>query len=114
MVRLNMSSHPNRHLADLGFVDLFLQVDLADPQLPQKLRDILTNHIGDDSDVVLTPPGLAPLAVLTVTILHGITGSFPRIQTLVRGDGGFVPGPIWDLNQIRTDARMQRQGMIAL
>jgi len=113
-VRLNLSGHPNQALTQQGFVDLPLQVDLTDPALPGRLTQLLANHIGDDADVVVALPGLAPLAALVLAIVHGLTGSFPRVQTLVRDGAVWIPGPILDLNQVRTQARTTRPGIIAL
>ena len=113
-ILLNMSGHPNPGLAQMGFIDLPLQVDLTDPALPGRLTQLLHDHIGDDADVVVALPGLAPLAALVLAIIHGLTGGFPRIQTLIRDGANWVPGPVLDLNQIRSDARATRPGVITL
>ena len=113
-VRLNMSGHPNPGLAQMGFVDLPLQVDLADPNLPARLTQLMADQIGDDPDVVVALPGLAPLAALTLAIIHGLTGAFPRVQPLIRDGANWVPGPVLDLQQVRNDARQARPGVIVL
>jgi hypothetical protein len=116
LIKLNLSGHENAHLADLGFKHPgVLHVDLTDPNLAQKICDFLLQlGISSDSKVVIALPGLAPLAALIIATIHGLTGDFPIIQTLVRGDEGFVPGPLMDLNAIRELARKSRPGAIIL
>ena len=115
MIKLNLSGHPNAHLDAMGFVNPgALHVDLADPQLSDKLIRFLQPLVGDHDQVVVALPGLAPLATLVVTILHGLTGNFPVIQPLVRGDNGFVPADPIDLNLVRQQARCARTNAIIL
>jgi len=115
-LKINMSGHENVHLKEMGF--LFpgtLHVNLTDPDLTQKLCVLLKElGVSSDSKVVLALPGLAPLAALIITVIHGITGEFPVVQTLVRSGDGFVPGPLMDLNGVRETARKSRPGAIIL
>lgn len=124
-VKLNMSGHKNLELAVQGFQDLSLHVDLNDPELGSKVAGILSPRCGegdqativaeakidiDSGDVVtLALPGLAPLAVITIVVIHGLTGNFPLVQTLVRqSNGSFAPGPIVDLQTLRNDVVRKR------
>jgi len=115
-VKINLSGHANPELERLGF--LFpgaIQVDLADPELAQKLVNFLRPHISSADVVIVALPGLAPLAALTVAVIHGLSGTFPTIQPLIRGESGFVPGPCQDLQELRNSvARQSRVGIVNL
>ena len=116
IVKLNLSGHANPELDKLGFVfPGVLHVDLADPELTVKLTNFLAPLMGSGDQVVVALPGLAPLAALVLVIIHGLTGNFPTIQPLVRGESGFVPGPQIDLQTLRNDvARTARKDVIVL
>ena len=119
MIKLNLSGHQNKSLADQGFVmPAILHVDLSDPQLFDKLVDFLRSDCGVESDSVVTValPGLAPLAVFVVTAIHGLTGHFPTIVPLVCSEeGGFSPVNPVPLQVLRNDvARASRTGLKAL
>jgi len=114
-VKLNLSGHANAHLDAMGFINPgTLHVDLNDDQLVDKLIQFLKPLVGDHDQVVVALPGLAPLAALIVTILHGLTGNFPIIQPLVRSDNGFVPSNPIDLNAVRQQARCARTNTVVL
>jgi len=116
VIKLNLSGHANEHLDQMGFAfPGTLHVDLSDPELGQKLTNFLSPLMGSGDHVVVALPGLAPLAALVLTIIHGLTGSFPTVQPLVRGESGFVPGPQIDLQTLRNDvARASRKDVIIL
>ena len=115
-IKLNLSGHANEHLDQLGF--LFpgvLHVDLSDPELATKLTAFLSPFMTSRDKVIVALPGLSPLAALVITIIHGLTGTFPTVQPLVRGESGFVPGPQIDLQTLRNDvARASRKDIIVL
>jgi hypothetical protein len=114
--KLNLSGHENAQLAEMGFeFPGSLQVNLSDPQTPQKVADFLVSlGISSEDQILLVLPGLAPLAALVISIIHGLTGTFPVIQLMVKGDSGFVPGFTVDLNEVRTNARANRRGTIIM
>jgi len=115
MIKINLSGHPNTHLDAMGFINPgTLHVDLNDSELPNKLINFLKPLVSDHDQVIVALPGLAPLAALIVTILHGLTGNFPVIQPLVRSDNGFVPADPIDLNTVRQNARCQRTNTVVL
>ena len=116
VVKLNLSGHTNEYLDQMEFVfPGVLHVDLADPELTVKLTNFLAPLMGSGDQVVVALPGLAPLAALVLVIIHGLTGNFPTIQPLVRGESGFVPGPQIDLQTLRNDvARTARKDVIVL
>ena len=104
LVKLNLSGHQNVDLAALGFeFPGPLVVDLADPLLPVRVAEFLAPKIGSGDTVTVALPGLAPLAAIVVAVIHGLSGQFPKTQPLLRNaDGTFSPGPILDLQNIRT------------
>ena len=114
--KLNLSGHDNADLASQNFDTFKLQVDLADPSLQDKTLKFLIDTVGLKSDdtVIMAAPGLAPLAILIVTQVHGITGSFPTLVPLVRGSDGFTPGNPMDLQSVRMSARMDRADVTVL
>lgn len=117
-MKLNLSGHDNPELNALGFVNPgALHVDLADPELANKVTEFLKAIPGMNGteQVTVALPGLAALATLVVTIIHGLTGSFPIIQPLIREQNGFVPGPLMDLQSLRNDiARTSRSNVVVL
>jgi len=116
IVKLNLSGHANAELDQLGFVfPGVLHVDLADPDLGQKLTDFLAPLMGSGDQVVVALPGLSPLAALVLAIVHGLTGSFTVIQPLIRSGSEFIPGSQIDLQALRNDvARTARKDVIIL
>jgi len=117
-VKLNLSGHQNQDLADLGFDFVgALHVDLQDQDLCQKIAKFLAPHIGSGDTVTVALPGLAPLAAIVLTTIHGLCGQFPTIQPLVRQqDGSFSPGPTVDLQAFRNDVARggHRQDVVVL
>ena len=115
MIKLNFS-HPNPVLKAQGFKDYQLHVDLADTQLLHKLKAYLLPVVGDGSeDVVIVPPGLAPLSVLVVVAIHGLTGYFPKTVSMVKGEDGFTPLPPTDLQEFRNSCcRLARENLQVL
>lgn len=115
MIKLNFS-HPNPILEAEGFTNHQLHVDLADTQLLNKLKAYLLPLVGDGSeDVVIVPPGLAPLSVLVVVATHGLTGYFPQVVAMIKGEDGFTPLPPTDLQEFRNSCcRLARENLQVL
>jgi len=116
MPKINFS-HPNPELDALGFEDHQLHVRLEDPELSDKLIAYLSPLVGNGTELVtIVSPGLAHLAVLVLTTIHGLTGSFPLVVSMVRGeDGGFSPLPAVNLQKYRNScARKSREGLKVL
>ena len=117
MKMINLSGHQNAYLAELGFeFPGALHVDLADPDLFNKIVAFLQNiGVGSEDVVTVALPGLAPLSMLVVAAIHGLTGTFPVVQTLIRGENGFVPGPCWNVQDMRNSvARKSRENVVLL
>ncbi len=54
-------------------------------------------------------PGLTPLAIALMVVLHGVSGHFPRVRFAVRGEQGFkLHEESWDLMALRLSARELR------
>lgn len=115
MIKLNFS-HPNLILKAQGFKDYQLHVDLADTQLLNKLKAYLLPLVGDGGeDVTIVPPGLAPLSVLVVVAIHGLTGYFPKTVSMVKGEEGFTPLEPVDLQEYRNSCcRLARENLKVL
>jgi len=116
VIKLNLSGHVNAELEAMGFTfPGVLHVDLSDPELATKLTAFLSPFMTSGDKVIVALPGLSPLAALVLTIIHGLTGTFPTVQPLVRGESGFVPGPQMDLQDLRNNiARTARKDVIIL
>lgn len=114
-IKLNFS-HPNPILKAEGFRDYQLHVDLADPLLLDKLKDFLFPLVGDGSeDVVIVPPGLAPLSVLVIVAIHGFTGYFPKVVSMIKKENRFEPLPSVDLQEYRNSCvRVSRENLQVL
>lgn len=115
MIKLNFS-HSNSVLTAQGFTNHHLHVDLSDPELLTKLRDYLFPLVGDGGeDVVIVPPGLAPLSVLVIVAIHGLTGYFPKVVAMTKGEDGFTPLPPTDLQEFRNSCcRLARENLQVL
>lgn len=106
IVKLNLSGHDNADLGAMGFTfPGAIHCDLSDPDVAQKVATFVIGlGLGGGDTVHLAAPGLAPLALMVVSTIHGLTGTFPFIQPLVRQpDGTFAPGPVVDLQGLRND-----------
>jgi len=116
VVKLNLSGHANSDLDAMGFIfPGALHVDLADPDLFNKVVAFLRPLVNSGDIVHIAPPGLSPLAIMVVTAIHGLTGTFPHLVPLIRSDAGFVPGNSIDLQSIRNDvARTSRDNIVNL
>lgn len=116
-IKLNLSGHINATLEAQGFIfPGSLQVDLADKNLPKKIVEFLSQYMTSGDVVICVLPGLAPLAAITLCAIHGITGTFPVMITLVRGEEGFEPnGEGLNLQDFRNNvARSKGRSVIAL
>lgn len=119
IIKINLSGHDNQTLTDLGFKFVgALHVDLSQPDVSQKVATFVAGlNIGSGDTVYLAAPGLAPLALMVAATIHGLCGTFPFIQPLVRqADGTFQPGPIVDLQGLRNDIARSghRQDVVVL
>jgi hypothetical protein len=106
ILKINLSGHQNSVLEAEGY--LFpgaLQIDLNDEATPVKVAEFIANlGVGSGDVVHLALPGLSPLTYMATVILHGLTGSFPFVQVLVRQpDGQYVKGPLIDGQLLRND-----------
>jgi hypothetical protein len=116
-LKLNLSGHPNEKLSEMGYLYLgALHVDLADVDLPNKILDWLKPYLDNADTVTICPPGLAPLSLIMVTVIHGATGHFPKLMSLVKTEEGFVPNEnIIDLQNLRNEiARKERKDVVML
>jgi len=113
MIKLNFS-HPNSKLE--GFTNHQLHVDLSDVELLNKLIDYISPLVGDGSEpITIVPPGLAPLSVLVVVAIHGLTGYFPLVVAMKKSDDGFFPLPAVNLQEYRNSCvRISREGLKVL
>jgi hypothetical protein len=117
LVKLNISGHENKFLAEQGFVFVGpLHVDLADPLLGEKVVSFLSEYVTSEDLVEVCLPGLAALSYYVVVALHGLTGQFPRLVAMVRTpDGEFIPAPPVDMQELRNaTARANRRNVVKL
>jgi hypothetical protein len=117
LVKLNLSGHENVELKAMGFIyPGSLHVDLGDTELFDKVTEFLNQYVTSGDQVIIATPGLAPLACVIITSIHGLTGTFPSVQTLIRTEeAGFVPGQVIKLQDLRNGvARKTRKELIQL
>lgn len=118
IVKLNLSGHKNQQLSEMGFADFSLHVNLADPDVAQKVAAFLAPLIGSGDTVHIAMPGLGALVAITTTAIHALCGSFPFMVTMIRNpdDGTFNPGPTIDLQAFRNDTVRAnlRDGVVVL
>lgn len=117
-ILFNLSGHPvpagadEFEVLDAGVVP---NVDMTDSQsIPTAATEIvsqLPKDVLSKGNFTVVLPGLTPLAVAIVTVLHGVSGGFNfRVAYSVREqDGAFrlIDQPL-DLFQIRLDSRELR------
>ena len=116
LVKLNLSGHENETLKAQGYETHILHVDLADSELPTKVVNFLKPYINSGDTVQVVLPGLAPLAAIVLTAIHGLSGHFPSVIMLKREETGFVPiNPPLYLQDFRNNvARENRNNIINL
>lgn len=117
LVKLNLSGHKNEDLEKLGFIfPGVLHVNLEDIELPYKVTTILKEYINSGDTVEVVVPGLAPLACITLTVIHGLSGTFPKLVPLIRvPEENYVVGKALDLHSIRNEiARSNRKEVVIL
>lgn len=105
-LKFNLSGHQNQDLANLGFIfPGAIHCNLADDDVAQKVATFIsTLNIGSGDTITIAAPGLSALTLMVCATIHGLTGSFPFLQLLVRQqDGSFVPGSIVDLQSLRNN-----------
>ena len=121
-IKLNLSGHQNDSLNALGFqFPGTIQVNPTTPiaETAKKLADFLVNlGIGSGDSVHIAVPGMSSLAVISITVIHGLTGQFPILVSLVRqADGSFIAteDSSIDLQTFRNEVcRSNRQNLISL
>lgn len=113
-VKLNLSGHKNESLDQLGFLDVgAIHVNLADKELPKKVEKFLAEHIESKDTVEIALPGLSMLTALMITSIHGITGQFPVVVTLVRQENKtYAAGESIDLQKVRDNMRVARGAVV--
>lgn len=90
-----------------------VQLDMEQPLAPQ-ISQIIDGIPRSPDQWATEPalvnlPGAAIAAGLVVAELHGRSGSFPRVLSLLRGeDGVFRLGQLIDLQSVRDEARKAR------
>ena len=117
---LNLSGHQNAALESLGFTfPGTVQVDptAALSETAGKYAAWLAGlGVGSGDAITCVLPGMSTLAGMAMSAIHGLTGTFPMIVSLVRQpDGSFTPSEGLDLQEYRnTVARSLRPGLVQL
>lgn len=117
LVKLNLSGHRDEELEELGFIfPGVLHVNLEDIELPYKVTTILKEYVNSGDTVEVVMPGLAPLACIVLTVIHGLSGTFPKLIPFIRvPEENYVLGKALDLHSIRNEiARSNRKEVIIL
>lgn len=118
--KLNLSGHFNKSLDEQGFE--FHGTVQIDPEKPfgENLEAVTKylQSLGVESNTVVTVavPGMSVLATMVLVALHGLTGNFPIIATLVReANGEFVCKEQADLQTLRNNvSRNLREKVVTL
>ena len=119
MLLINCSGHPAPMIdvdgndIDLDVVDIDVpNLDIPNASFQDVAHDLMNDILDNvDKDVLMRGnfqvmlPGLTPLAVSLLTLLHGFIGHFPSVRSSVRVDGGFRLSDPIDLFQVRLDGR---------
>ena len=119
-MRINLSGHKNDSLEELGFeFPGTIQLDITksyQENLTSITRFLVNLGLQSNSNITIALPGMSILASMVIVSLHGITGQFPNIVTLIRNsDGQFVVGEQVDLQVLRNDVcRNNREQVVKL
>lgn len=123
IVIVNASGHPLSEKAEQTFKGRYNTESILNIKIPNvdiedlvKYAEDIVNQIANyagkkllTGEYVLVPMGFSPLALVTLAMLHGITGHFPPIHPLKKGEFGFIPADaLYDLYEIRTNNRNNR------
>lgn len=123
-VLINLSGHPlsdnaRKRVKKYQIVNVDVPTIALDTLegLVQGVQQMLAPLTGDNDVVTalktgayeIVPPGASSVALVTITILHAISGHFPKLRYFYRNaDGEFVLSDTLDLQTLRTDARDSR------
>lgn len=119
-MRINLSGHKNDSLEELGFeFPGTIQMDMEksyQENLVSITRFLVNLGLQSNTTVTIALPGMSVLSSMVIVALHGITGQFPNIVTLIRStDGQFVVGEQVDLQALRNDVcRNNREQIVKL
>lgn len=119
-MKLNLSGHKNNSLEELGFeFPGTIQMDMEksyEENLNSITRFLVNFGLQSNTTVTIALPGMSILASMTIIALHGITGQFPNIVTLIRNnEGQFVFGEEVDLQTLRNQVcRNNRENVVNL
>ena len=119
-MKINLSGHKNDSLAELGFeFPGTIQMDMEksyQENLVSITKFLVNLGLQSNTTVTIALPGMSILASMVIVSLHGITGQFPNIVTLIRNnEGQFVFGEEVDLQTLRNDVcRSNREQVINL
>ena len=119
-MKLNLSGHFNQSLEDLGFTfPGTIQMDVTKSYEDNlvSITKFLTNlGVASNTVVTIALPGMSMLASMVIVSLHGLTGQFPNIVTLIRNnEGQFVFGEEVDLQSLRNQiCRSNRENVVNL
>ena len=122
-VLFNLSGHP---LPDgtptTGYsqvIDIKIpNIEMGDEQsILTSVIDLVNEMIDNSSELIieqgnydLIPPGMAPISLVLISILHGITGHFPNIRFIYKSNDGFkLAGFALKLQDLRINARELRK-----
>jgi len=90
-------------------------LDLSTPEKAIKGAKSILNKIYTDystevqrGDYEVILPGMSILTIISLTILHGISGHFPKIRYIYKTDDGFRVSERLDLQNLRIKARDSR------
>ena len=116
----NLSGHRNETLDELGYE--FPGVVQVNPEAPLNetaalyLGWLVTLGITSGDTVTVVLPGMSGLAGIAMAAIHGLTGTFPSVTTMVRQkDGSFKPSIDLDLQAFRNNvARTHRDSIVDL
>jgi hypothetical protein len=128
MILLNFLGHPVpgpkplhklmwKKIVTVPVPTIYMAPEIAHNQVVERAGQMVREILQDpevraalsrgEYEVIL--PGLTPLSVTLIAILHGLTGHFPRIRFSIRTEGGYVLSEQLDLQVIRIQARDLRR-----
>lgn len=123
IIIINASGHPLSEKAEDVFKERYGAETIVDISIPnadvedlvpsaENILKAAAENCGKKlltGEYVLVPPGFSPLAIVTIAMLHGVSGHFPLLHPLKKAVIGFVPTDnAYDLQIIRTENRNAR------
>jgi len=120
-ILINLSGHPAPRGAEERFARIVSvpvpNIDIGNPEAVKSAALDLVKKVLEDADAAdvlrrgegaVILPGATTLAAAVLSLLVGLSGTFPKLYWAVKGPEGFFLSPVLDLQALRLEGRALR------